>query len=40
MRLAWTTDIHLSFLTTMARHRFLESATEQADAPGRRRRHY
>ena len=32
MRLAWATDIHLNFLTTMARRRFLESVKEQADA--------
>ncbi|MGA2621512.1 MAG: metallophosphoesterase [Thermoguttaceae bacterium] len=32
MRLAWATDIHLNFLTTMARRRFLESVKEQAEA--------
>ena len=32
MRLAWATDIHLNFLTTVARRRFLESVKEQADA--------
>lgn len=32
MRLAWATDIHLNFLTTLARSRFLESVKEQADA--------
>ena len=32
MRLAWATDIHLNFLTTMARRRFLDSVKEQADA--------
>jgi len=32
MRLAWATDIHLNFLTTMGRRRFLESIREQADA--------
>ena len=32
MKLAWATDIHLNFLTTLARRRFLESVKEQADA--------
>ena len=32
MRLAWATDIHLNFLTFMARRRFLEPIGEQADA--------
>jgi 3',5'-cyclic AMP phosphodiesterase CpdA len=32
MRLAWATDIHLNFVTTMARRRFLESVSGQADA--------
>ena len=32
MRLAWATDIHLNFVTTAARRRFLESIREQADA--------
>ena len=32
MRLAWATDIHLNFVTTMACRRFLESVKEQADA--------
>jgi len=32
MRLAWATGIHLNFLTTMARRRFLESIRDQADA--------
>jgi predicted MPP superfamily phosphohydrolase len=32
MRLAWATDIHLNFLTSMDRRRFLESVKGQADA--------
>ena len=32
MRLAWVTDIHLNFLTTTGRRRFLESIHDQADA--------
>ena len=32
MRLAWATDIHLNFVTTPARRRFLESVQEHADA--------
>jgi predicted phosphohydrolase len=32
MRLAWATDIHLTFLTSIDRRRFLESINEQADA--------
>ncbi len=32
MRLAWATDIHLNFLTTLARSRFLESIRGQAGA--------
>lgn len=32
MRLAWATDIHLSFPKLPVRRRFLESATDQADA--------
>ena len=32
MKLAWATDIHLNFVTTLARRRFLESIKEQADA--------
>ena len=32
MRLGWVTDIHLNFLTSMDRRRFLESVKEQADA--------
>ena len=32
MRLAWATDIHLNFLTSIDRRRFLESVKEQADA--------
>ena len=32
MKLAWATDVHLNFLTTMARRRFLEPIREQADA--------
>ena len=32
MRLAWATDIHLNFLTSIDRSRFLDSINEQADA--------
>lgn len=32
MKLAWATDIHLNFVTTPARRRFLEAIREQADA--------
>ena len=32
MRLAWATDIHLNFLTSIDRRRFLESVKGQADA--------
>ena len=32
MKLAWATDIHLNFLTVLARRRFLESVADQADA--------
>ena len=32
MRLAWMTDIHLNFLESLGRRRFLESARDQADA--------
>ena len=32
MRLAWATDIHLNFLSTTDRRRFLDSITGQADA--------
>ena len=31
MRLAWATDIHLNFLATPDRHRFLESVNEPAE---------
>jgi hypothetical protein len=32
MRLAWATGIHLKFLTSVDRRRFLESVSEQANA--------